>query len=108
MALVSVREVSLDFGGPLLLDQTGLQIEKGERICLLGRNGTGKSTLMKLISGEIPPDRGEVRVLKHVRVSRLPQGIPPDLGDTVFAVVAAGLGGPVGDRKHGVESVAQK
>ena len=100
--------MSLDFGGPLLFDQTGLQVEKGERICLLGRNGSGKSTLMKLISGEISPDRGEIRVTKQVRVSRLPQGIPPGLGDTVFAVVANGLGGPVGDRKHEVETAISR
>ena len=60
MALLSLRNVSLAFGGPRLLDQVELQIEQGERLCLLGRNGEGKSTLLRLIRGEIEPDEGEV------------------------------------------------
>ena len=53
MALFSLRNVSLAFGGPRLLDQASLQIERGERLCLMGRNGEGKSTLLRLINGEI-------------------------------------------------------
>ena len=60
MALLSLRDVSLAFGGPRLLDRVDLQIERGERLCLLGRNGEGKSTLLRLIRGEIEPDEGEV------------------------------------------------
>ena len=56
MALLSLREVSLAFGGPRLLDRVDLQIERGERVSLLGRNGEGKSTLLRLFRGEIAPD----------------------------------------------------
>ena len=56
MALLSLREVSLSFGGPRLLDHVDLMIEPGERLCLLGRNGEGKSTLLRLLCGEIEPD----------------------------------------------------
>lgn len=108
MALVSLREVSLGFGGPPVLDQTGLQIDKGERICLLGRNGSGKSTLMKLINGEIAPNQGEILVQKHLRIARLPQDLPTGLGDTIFAVVAAGLSGPMEGRKHEVETAISR
>jgi len=108
VALVSLREVSLGFGGPPVLDQTGLQIDKGERICLLGRNGSGKSTLMKLINGEIAPNQGEILVQKHLRIARLPQDLPTGLGDTIFAVVAAGLSGPMEGRKHEVETAISR
>ncbi|MBI5587384.1 MAG: ATP-binding cassette domain-containing protein, partial [Deltaproteobacteria bacterium] len=53
MALINLRGVRLAFGGPLILDNIDLQIEKNERVCLVGRNGEGKSTLMKVISGEL-------------------------------------------------------
>ena len=58
MALLSLRDVSLAFGGPRLLDQVDWQIERGERVCLLGRNGEGKSTLLRLIEGQLEPDEG--------------------------------------------------
>ncbi|MEK7678957.1 MAG: ATP-binding cassette domain-containing protein, partial [Deltaproteobacteria bacterium] len=60
MALINLRRMTIGFGSPLLIDGIDLQIEKGERVCLVGRNGTGKSTLMKVISGEIQPDGGEI------------------------------------------------
>ena len=83
VAVLSVAGVSLGFGGPPLLDRADLQIERGERVCLVGRNGVGKSTLMKLVNGEIRAEVGEVLRGKHVRVARLPQDIPQGLGDTV-------------------------
>jgi len=52
MALLSLQQISLRFGGPLLLDKVDLQLERAERVCLIGRNGEGKSTLLKLINGE--------------------------------------------------------
>jgi ATP-binding cassette subfamily F protein uup len=60
MSLVSLHGISIAFGGPLLLDKASLDIHKGERICFLGRNGTGKSTFMKIIAGEIAPDAGDI------------------------------------------------
>ena len=55
MALISLQEVSLGFGGPLLLEEINLQIERGEWVGLLGRNGMGKSTLLKLVNGDLSP-----------------------------------------------------
>ena len=60
MAIVSLLDVSLSFGGAPLLDRVNLQIDRGERVCLVGRNGAGKSTLMKVIAGELKPDSGKV------------------------------------------------
>ena len=77
MALFSLRNVSLAFGGPRLLDQVSLQIERGERLCLMGRNGEGKSTLLKLIRGEIEPDEGEFIRQQGLVVSLLASGGTP-------------------------------
>ncbi len=96
MALLSLKDVRLAFGGPELIDGVSLQIERRERVCLVGRNGAGKSTLMKIISGEITPDAGEVIREQGLRIASLDQEVPQDLSGTVFEIVAAGLGGMVG------------
>ncbi|MCB1829747.1 MAG: ATP-binding cassette domain-containing protein, partial [Gammaproteobacteria bacterium] len=75
-----------------LLDDVSFSIGDGERVCLLGRNGTGKSTLMKLIAGDLQPDDGELAVRQGARIARLTQEVPEALNGPVFDVVAAGLG----------------
>lgn len=90
MALVSMRGVSLAFGGPKLLDGVDWQVERGERVGLVGRNGAGKSTLMRLLGGEIRPDDGEVIRPGGVKIARLPQDVPEGRGGSVFDEVAAG------------------
>jgi ATP-binding cassette subfamily F protein uup len=92
MALLGLRDVGIAFGGPPLLDGANLVIERGERVCLLGRNGAGKSTLMQLFNNAIKPDRGEVIRQAGITVTRLEQEVPGDLVGTTFDVVAAGLG----------------
>ncbi|MES2123867.1 MAG: ATP-binding cassette domain-containing protein [Gemmatimonadota bacterium] len=92
MALLGLQDISLSYGGPLLLDGATLAIERGERVCLLGRNGAGKSTVMKLLDGTLLPDRGEVVRQTGVTVTRLEQEVPGDVSGTTFDVVAAGLG----------------
>ena len=94
MTLIGVRDVSIGFGEPLLLDHVNFHIERRERVCLLGRNGTGKSTLLRLLNGEIAPDEGEIVYLQGVRVSFLPQEVPGEMTGTVLEIVAAGLDGP--------------
>ena len=90
MALISIRDVSVSFGGPLVLEHVTLHIEAGERVCLLGRNGEGKSTLMRLISGDIAPDSGDVIRQQGLRLGHLPQTIPPDLQGPVLEIVNEG------------------
>lgn len=90
MALVSMRGVSLAFGGPKLLDGVDWQVERGERIGLVGRNGAGKSTLLRLLGGDLRPDEGEVARIGATRIARLPQDVPPGRGGSVFDEVAAG------------------
>ncbi|MGP0062770.1 MAG: ATP-binding cassette domain-containing protein, partial [Isosphaeraceae bacterium] len=91
MALFSLRGVSLSFGGPRLLDQVDWQVERGERVCLLGRNGEGKSTLLRLICGELEPEDGQVLRQQGLHVARLPQEVPDGHGMAVAGVVAEGL-----------------
>ena len=92
MALISYRNLSVSFGGPLLLDDVGISIEKKERICLLGRNGEGKSTLLRILSGQIEADKGESERVPDFRVAKLDQEIPRGVKGSVFDVVAQGLG----------------
>jgi ATPase subunit of ABC transporter with duplicated ATPase domains len=60
MALLNLLDVSLSFGGPAVLENINFQIDPGERVCLVGRNGVGKSTLMRVIVGEMQPDKGSI------------------------------------------------
>jgi ATP-binding cassette subfamily F protein uup len=91
MALISLQEVSLGFGGPLLLEDVNLQIEPGEWVGLLGRNGMGKSTLLKLVSGDILPHRGSIARQQNIRVAYLPQEVPQGLSGRVADIVESGL-----------------
>jgi ATP-binding cassette subfamily F protein uup len=91
MALFSLLDVSLAFGGPAVLDHVNFQVDPGERVCLLGRNGAGKSTLMKIIAGDLKPDTGQVFRQPGAHFARLGQEIPHDLAGTVHDIVSAGL-----------------
>jgi ATP-binding cassette subfamily F protein uup len=91
MGLLSMHGVSLSFGGEPLLDQVDLNIEEGDRISLVGRNGTGKSSLLKLLHGDIEPDEGEIRCSKNMRIAYLPQEVPADMSGPVADAVAEGL-----------------
>ena len=79
MAIVSLLDVSLSFGGAPLLDKVNLQIDRGERVCLVGRHGAGKSTLMKVISGELESDVGQVFRQAGAVFSTLKQEVPSGL-----------------------------
>ncbi len=92
MALINLFDVNLAFGGPLLLDRAGFRVQPGERVCLLGRNGAGKSSLLKLLAGEVPPDSGEVSRSNGLRTGYLAQDLPPGLRGGVYQITARSLG----------------
>ncbi len=92
MALIRLRNIQLGFGGPLILENLNLSIDAGERLCLLGRNGTGKSTLLKLVAGQIKADSGEVEYRQSICLSMLDQESRSDVSGSIFDVVASGLG----------------
>ena len=97
MALISVHDVALAFGGSPLLDGVTFHVEKGERIGLVGRNGAGKSTLLALLAGAVSPDAGGVVRRPGLRVALLPQEVPQGLTGTVTAAVAAGIAPHAGE-----------
>jgi len=90
MALLSLQEISVRFGGPWLLEGATLNVERGERVCLLGRNGEGKSTLLKVAAGQLAPDAGEVVRARNLATAMMPQVVPADLAGTVLQTVRAG------------------
>jgi ATP-binding cassette subfamily F protein uup len=92
MALVSLQGVNVSFGGPLLLEGVDLSIDRGERVCLVGRNGTGKSTIMRLLVGEVKPDAGTIVYQQGLRATLLTQEVPQSLFGNVFDIVSSAFG----------------
>ncbi len=92
MSLLSLQNIKLAFGGPEIFSGVSFQINRGERVCLIGRNGEGKSTLLKVINKEITADSGEVISRQNVRIASLSQEVPQDLEGTVFEFVLGGMG----------------
>ncbi len=92
MPLLQLSEVSLAYGHVALLDRADLVIEPGERIGLIGRNGTGKSSLLRIIEGAAPPDDGTVWSAPGLRLAAVPQEPAFDAGQSIFEATASGLG----------------
>ena len=90
--MLQLRNLRLAYGTQPLLDDAELAIDRGERVALVGRNGTGKSTLMRIVSGEIEPDEVLRESRADLRVARLEQEVPAGTHGPVFDVAAAGLG----------------
>ena len=90
MSLVTVRDLRIGFRGPLLLDGVSCQIEPGERIGLLGRNGAGKTTFLRILGGQVEPDSGQLGFAPGATVALLPQDVPQDLTGPLQAIVAQG------------------
>ena len=91
MPIIRLDTVSLAYGHRPLLDNVKLEIRRGEQLCLVGRNGEGKSSLLRVIAGEVKPDAGSVWVRQGVRIASLAQEIPLETTGDVFDVVAGGL-----------------
>ena len=94
MALVTIKDLDIRFRGPPLLDGVTCQIDAGQRIGLLGRNGSGKTTFMRILCGEVEPDGGMVQIAPQTRISLLPQDIPQAATGCVWDVVALGWQSP--------------
>ena len=90
MAILSLQNISVAFGGPLVLDKVNLQIEQGERICLVGRNGAGKSTLINLINNGIKPDSGDIFRKPGLAMGTLSQEVPRHIQGKIIDIVSSG------------------
>jgi len=91
MTLLKFTDVSLAYGAMPLLDRVSWQIARGERVCIIGRNGTGKSSLLRLVKGDQQADDGEIWRAPGLKIGELPQELPAADQRTVFDVVAEGL-----------------
>ena len=92
MALLSLRDIRMGFGQADVLEDVSLQIEPAERICLIGRNGEGKTTLMRILNDDLEPLSGQIIRKPGLMVSMLDQKVPQDIQGTVFDQVVGGLG----------------
>jgi ABC transport system ATP-binding/permease protein len=92
MPLLRLDGVSLAYGHLPLFAHLDFQIEPGERVCLVGRNGAGKSTLLRVVTGVVLPDEGDIWRHDSLRIAHLEQEVPPDTEETIYEVVAKGLG----------------
>ncbi|MDX1352367.1 MAG: ATP-binding cassette domain-containing protein, partial [Thiomicrorhabdus sp.] len=90
MALLFLRDITLSYGAAPLLDKVSFQLEPNERVCIVGRNGEGKSSLLKVIEGLVQPDGGTRIVQDGVKIAKLQQEVPHDTTGTVFHVIADG------------------
>ncbi|MBO5567007.1 MAG: ATP-binding cassette domain-containing protein [Succinivibrio sp.] len=91
MSLVTLMDASLAYGDEKLFDHASLSIEQGERICLVGRNGTGKSTLLKVISGDRELDDGRLIIQNGLKIGRLIQDPPAYKTGTAYTLAASGI-----------------
>ena len=92
MPLITLDNISLRFSEKIILDEVNATIHKGDKIGLIGRNGEGKSTFLKLLAGLISADDGDLKVQNRTTISYLEQQPPEDNSDTLFNIVAQGLG----------------
>ena len=109
MPLIQLKSACLAYGHVPLLDHAEMQIDPGERVCLVGRNGAGKSSLMRVINGEVNLDDGEVWRQPGLRVAYLSQEVPANLNASVFDVIAGGLsdvGSLLSEYHHVVQQLA--
>ena len=91
MVLLRLQDISLAYGARPLLKEVSFAISKGERVCLVGRNGEGKSSLLRVVSKEVLPDEGEIIQSSDLKIAKLDQEIPENLSETVYEVVTSGL-----------------
>jgi ATP-binding cassette subfamily F protein uup len=100
MPQITIHELTISYRGPSLLDAVSCRIEPGERIGLLGRNGSGKTTFMRLISGQERPESGKIELSEGTRTAILPQDVPESVRGRVFDIVEQGLDASLDEYEH--------
>ena len=110
MSLIRFRQICVSFGGPSILENIDGYIDAGERVCLLGRNGTGNSTLLKLIAGQFKADSGELEYAQGKKIAYMAQEHIGALDKSIYDVVADGLGDSaqlIQDYHHAVTALTE-
>jgi len=92
MLVVQTQDLCLSFGAAPILEKVKFTIETAERVCLVGRNGEGKSSLMRVLAGELEADAGHIRQHAQAEIAYLPQDVPADMPGTTYEIVLEGLG----------------
>ena len=90
--LLQIKDLNTYYGKSHALQNISLKIDKGEFVCLLGRNGSGKTSLLKVVSGDLHSDGGEIIRQPTIKVAGLPQSVPPGISGSTHSVVSSGLG----------------
>lgn len=110
MALLHFDNVSLEYGEQIILANAAFTLEAGERVCLIGRNGAGKSTILNIITSDVLPDSGKINIPANLRISRLTQALPGELDQNVRDYVRGGLSTLIGwiDRYTGLLEASQE
>lgn len=91
MALVSGNKIHLAFGGEPIFDNFDFKIEPNERLCVLGRNGAGKSTFLKLLTKQLNCDSGEINFQKHIKISLMDQNVPEAKDESCYQIIGSGI-----------------
>ncbi|BBM82855.1 ATP-binding cassette domain-containing protein [Candidatus Uabimicrobium amorphum] len=107
MIYINMQDVTLGFGGHPILENAHLQIHDNEKVAVIGRNGQGKSTLLKLLCGEITPEAGEIQKNQGLKIAYLGQEVPQDMSGVVFDILVQGLG-DLGEAIVEYNAVSQK
>jgi ATP-binding cassette subfamily F protein uup len=106
MALITLHHVTVGFGNAPVLEDISVSIEPGARACITGRNGEGKSTLLKVMAGLLPPDKGELLKDPSVRIAYLPQDVPEDRPGSVHEILTAAVHDP--ERLYIADAIASR
>ena len=107
MTITSIQGVTVSFGLDPVLDEAEFIVEPRERVCLVGRNGQGKSTLLKVLANQLQPEQGKITRKPNLRCATVPQEIPTDKKGSVFEVTLDGLG-PLGTLLSRFEKITQE
>lgn len=111
MPIINLRNITIGHSTIPLLEDANLSVEEGEHVCIIGRNGTGKSTLLKLIHGDIEPDKGSVERSQGYKIALLPQEIPQHLTGTITQIVTNAIDVQAEETwqvKHRVEKILSR
>ncbi|MFN7876882.1 MAG: ATP-binding cassette domain-containing protein [Pirellula sp.] len=91
MPQITIQQLTMSYSGPQLLSEVDCRIDAGEKIGLLGRNGAGKTTFLRLLSGQERPEAGQIELAPDTNIAILPQDVPEGITGTIAEIILSGL-----------------